>query len=192
MRGRNLGLEFSMAERQGLEARIQSILSDRPKTEVTRMQIFKTAAIALGAALVLALSRPSFADDGAQASAQPGATPIAENSPVAQNALSAPLQSARPHSRASRHRGRKTDAAGAEHKDVRLATVHVGETVAKAVADAHLDEIVAKALADAQIDKKIAAALEAAQPVIDAAMARAQAQAQQAFPQQQPTPPGGP
>ncbi|HXS06246.1 MAG TPA: M56 family metallopeptidase [Rhizomicrobium sp.] len=57
-----------------------------------------------------------------------------------------------------------------------MADAHISEKVSAALAEAHISEKVSAALAEAHIDQKIAAALKAAQPEIDAAMARLQAE----------------
>jgi len=196
------GLEFSMAGRSGLEARIQSILVPNPsRSGVTKMQIRKTVLFGTAAALVFALARPSFAEMQ-PAQTQPAAAPTS-------NALPRPVtQSDLPPEPAAKTVKAKPAAQTGNTRRMRLRTdapspadtAHIGEAVAKAIDAAHLDEIIAKAvndahideavaratndaqigekvaaaLAEAHIDEKVAAAMKAAQPKIEAAVARAQ------------------
>lgn len=220
------GLELSMAARPGLALRIQSILTpNQSRSGVTKMQIFKTASLGAGAALLLALARPSIAADAppaplpppAPAAIAPSATKAGTPAPVTENALPPVTQNALPrpsgHHRSvraetSRHPAAAPDGAGdaitatvakrladahldetvakavaeahiAETVTKKLADAHLDETIAKAVADAHIGETVTKALAEAHLDEKIAEALKNVQPQIDAAIARAQRQAQE-------------
>ncbi|HXS06505.1 MAG TPA: M56 family metallopeptidase [Rhizomicrobium sp.] len=203
------GLEFSMAERSGLDARIQSILAPNPlRSGVTKMQILKTALFGTAAALVFALARPSFADMQ-PTPLQPAESPAANtlSRPVTQNELPAlgdKAVKAKPAAGAGpvRHarRSRRTDVlspADSAHIGEAVGNAvheaHIGDIVAKAVNDAHIGEAVAKAtseaqisekvsaaLAEAHLSEKIAAAMKEVQPKIDAAVARAQRAAQAA------------
>jgi beta-lactamase regulating signal transducer with metallopeptidase domain len=165
------GLEMAMAERAGLEARIQSVLApDVLRTGVTRMQIFKTASLGMGAVLLFALTRPTLAADPAAPLPVERAVPqsmLAQTGPSAQ-----PVEANHPLP-ARRERKVRADIAevtidqkimGADI-DKKIADAHIGEKVAAAlakmnidqkIADAHIGEQVAAALAKANIDQKIA------------------------------------
>jgi beta-lactamase regulating signal transducer with metallopeptidase domain len=209
------GFEFSMAERDGLEARIQSVLAPNPsRSGVTEMQVLKTALFGTAAALVLALARPSFGADLQPAPLQPAEPAMsgadALPAPITHSELPPPSSGApsgstrrtvSPATSAARHaRASRTAAAPSalgDHIGEAVAKAvneaHIGDVVAKAISDAHIDEAaamatndtqigekVSAALAEAHIGEKIAAAMKAAQPKIDAAVARAERAAQAA------------
>jgi beta-lactamase regulating signal transducer with metallopeptidase domain len=173
-RGSFAGLELAMAERPGLETRIQSILSpNQSRSGVTKMQIIKTVFLGACAALLVALARPSFGADAPSAPLVPGAVvqspekapaPAKNVSPpVTQN--TAPLSSRRRRSAGivtGRHSAvtpNEVDASIATTVAKELADAHIDETVAKAVADARVAETVTKSLADAHLDETIAKAV---------------------------------
>lgn len=166
-------LELAMAERSGIEMRIQSVLSsNQSRSGVTKMQILKTISLGIGAALLVALARPSFGADAppvsptvlvqSTATAAPSAPAVNVLPPVAQSI--APLSSRRHRSTgavASRPAiaANGVDASVAATVARELADAHLDETVAKAVADAHVAEAVTKSLADMHLDETIARAV---------------------------------
>lgn len=142
------------------------------------MQIFKTASLGVGAALLVALARPSFGADAPPAPPRPlvpgtvvsspentGTRAPAENalSPVPQNA--SPRPSSRRQSAGASARGRLAVAPNGADDPMaatvakELADAHIDETVARAVADAHIAETVTKTLADAHLDETVAKAV---------------------------------
>jgi beta-lactamase regulating signal transducer with metallopeptidase domain len=179
-RAYRFALPLGMAEKSGLEARVQSVLApNKSRSGVTSMDVFKIVCLGMMATTAIAFARPSLAQDAPPpapvmtaplppADTMPPAPPPAPPAPPpAPQADVAPLPPMPPMEAAGTHTHVRILRELSPRDKARI-RAEVRQAMARAKPE------IERAVREAHVAEKAEAAMRAAQPRIEAAMIEAQ------------------